>query len=163
MEFIEGENLSEAIKGVASSTDPAFIEEVLGKIGRVGEIFAKVHSVGVSLGDTKPDNVLIKQDGTIFLIDFEQAAKDGDKAWDIAVFLYYCGHYLQPFSSIKAESVAKAFINGYLIGGGNENDVKKAGAPKYTRVFSIFTLPPTIRVISDICKKTEPLKEKVNG
>jgi tRNA A-37 threonylcarbamoyl transferase component Bud32 len=163
MEFVEGENLSEAIKGVASSTDPAFIEEVLGKVGRVGEIFAKVHSVGVSLGDTKPDNVLVKKDGTIFLIDFEQAAKDGDKAWDIAVFLYYCGHYLQPFSSVKAESVTKAFINGYLMGGGKEYSVRKAGAPKYTRVFSIFTLPPTIRIISDICKKTEPKKEKADG
>lgn len=163
MEFVEGENLSEAIKGVAASTDPAFIEEVLGKVGRVGEIFAKVHSAGVSLGDTKPDNILIKKDGTIFLIDFEQAAKDGDKAWDIAVFLYYCGHYLQPFSSVKAESVTKAFINGYLMGGGKEYSVRKAGEPKYTRVFSIFTLPPTIRIISDICKKTEPLREKLNG
>ena len=90
------------------------------KVGRVGEIFAKVHSINVSLGDTKPDNVLIKPDGTIFLIDFEQATQDGDKAWDIAVFLYYSGYYLQPFySNAKAESVAKAFIDGYLKGGGN--------------------------------------------
>jgi tRNA A-37 threonylcarbamoyl transferase component Bud32 len=163
MEFIEGENLSEAIKRVASSTDTAFIDKVLGEVGRVGEIFAHVHASNVTLGDTKPDNVLIKQDGTIFLIDFEQAAKNGDEAWDIAVFLYYCGHYLQPFSSVKAESIAKAFITGYLRGGGNAYNVKKAGAPKYTRIFSIFTLPPTIRVISEVCKKTELLEKEVHG
>jgi Kae1-associated kinase Bud32 len=163
MEYIDGENLSEAIKRVATSSDPANIDDVLDKVGRVGEIFAKVHSHNVCLGDTKPDNVLIKRDGTIFLIDFEQATKDGDKAWDIAVFLYYSGHYLQPFSSFKAESVAKAFINGYLKSGGNVYNVKKAGGPKYTRVFSIFTLPPTIRVISDVCKKTEPEKGELNG
>ena len=56
----------------------------------------------------------------IFLIDFEQANRGGDKAWDVAVFLYYCGHYLQPFySNTKAEAIAKAFIAGYLKEGGN--------------------------------------------
>ena len=156
MEYIEGENLSEAIKRYATSTDPATLQDVLGKVGRVGEILAQVHSHNVSLGDTKPDNVLIKRDGTIFLIDFEQATQDGDKAWDIAVFLYYCGHYLQPFySNGKAESIAKAYIDGYLKSGGSAYNVRKAGAPKYTRVFSIFTPPSTMRAISDVCKKTE--------
>jgi tRNA A-37 threonylcarbamoyl transferase component Bud32 len=160
MEYIDAENLSESIKRIATSKDPATLEDVLGKVGRVGEIFAKVHSLNVSLGDTKPDNVLIKEDGDIFLIDFEQATKEGDKAWDIAVFLYYSGHYLQPFySNAKAELVTKAFINGYLKGGGNAQDVREAGAPKYTRVFSIFTPPPLLRAISDICRKTNEKEE----
>ncbi len=107
--------------------------------------------------------MLIKKDGTIFLIDFEQATQGGDKAWDIAVFLYYCGHHLQPFnSSNKAESIAKAFIDGYLRGGGNVDNVQKAGAAKYTRVFSIFTMPPIMLAISNLCKKTQSL-ETVNG
>ena len=163
MEYIEGENLSEAIKRLATSKDPATTADVCNTVGRVGEIFARVHFDSVALGDTKPDNVLIKKDGTIFLIDFEQATKDGDQAWDVAVFLYYSGHYLQPFySNAKAEAVAKAFIAGYLKGGGNIINVKKAGSPKYTRVFSIFTPPPTMRAISDICKKTEQ-KEEILG
>jgi Kae1-associated kinase Bud32 len=164
MEYIDGENLSEAIKRLATSTDPSTIQNVLFTVGKVGELFAKVHSYNVALGDTKPDNVLIKQDGTIFLIDFEQATKEGDKAWDIAVFLYYSGHYLEPFyNNGKAESVAKAFIEGYLKGGGSVLNVRKAGAPKYTRIFSIFTIPPAIRAISDVCKKTEPLEEKAHS
>ncbi len=164
MEYIDGENLSEAIKRLATSKDPATTANVCDTVGRVGEIFALVHSHNVALGDTKPDNVLIKEDGTIFLIDFEQATKDGDQAWDVAVFLYYSGHYLQPFySNAKAEAVAKAFIAGYLKGGGNIINVKKAGSPKYTRVFSIFTPPPTMRVISDICKKTGKKEEKILG
>ena len=164
MEYIDGENLSEAIKRLATSTDPSTIQNVLFTVGKVGELFAKVHSYNVALGDTKPDNVLIKQDGTIFLIDFEQATKEGDKAWDIAVFLYYSGHYLEPFySNSKAKSVAKAFIDGYLKGGGNVLNVRKAGAPKYTRIFSIFTIPPAIRAISDVCKKTELKEEKTQG
>jgi Kae1-associated kinase Bud32 len=162
MEYIEGENLSEAIKLVATSTDRLLFNDMLEKVGRVGEIFAKVHSCNVSLGDTKPDNVLIKQDSTIFLIDFEQGTQNGDKAWDIAVFLFYTGHYLQPFSTnTKPESLTKAFIAGYLKGGGNVDDVKEAADPKYMRVFSIFTQPPILRIISDTCKKTKPLEKEI--
>jgi tRNA A-37 threonylcarbamoyl transferase component Bud32 len=162
MEYINGENLSEAIKVLATSTDLTSASDLIDKVWRVGEIFARVHSLNVALGDTKPDNVLIKQDGTIFLIDFEQATKEGDQAWDVAVFLYYSGHYLQPFySNSKAESLTKAFIAGYLKGGGKIINVKKAGAPKYTRVFSIFTPPPTIRAISDICKKAEQIEKEI--
>ena len=141
---------------------------VVGYVNKDGTIENSNHAlVGYFKSDgTIEDNShgilgFIKQDGTIFLIDFEQATKEGDKAWDIAVFLYYSGHYLEPFyTNGKAESVAKAFIEGYLKGGGSVNNVKKAGAPKYTRVFSIFTIPPAIRAISDVCKKTEPIKEK---
>ena len=77
---------------------------LLQKLAGSAKLFAHVHAHDVSLGDTKPDNVLIKKDGTIFLIDFEQATKDGDKAWDIAVFLYYCGHYLQPFTATPKQN-----------------------------------------------------------
>ncbi len=153
MEFIEGESLSQAIKRYAS--DEAG-EEVLGTVAKVGETLAKVHENGVSLGDTKPDNVLVKPDGTIYLIDFEQAQKGGDRAWDIAVFLYYCGHYLQPFDgSVKASSITTAFIEGYLKAGGNIADIHKAAQPKYTRVFSIFTMPSIVLAISNVCKQAQ--------
>ncbi len=153
MEFIEGKNLSNAIKQF--STNDAGTE-VIETVDKVGETMAKVHQCGIVLGDTKPDNVLIKPDGTIFLIDFEQAQKGGDRTWDIAVFLYYCGHYMQPFDGTeKAEEVTNAFIAGYLRGGGKVEDIRKASSPKYTRVFSIFTMPAIILAISNICKKAE--------
>jgi Kae1-associated kinase Bud32 len=160
MEYIEGQSLSQDIKRIATATAEEATAQELEKICRVGKIYAEVHSLNMSLGDTKPDNVLIKPDGSIYLIDFEQAAQNGDKSWDIAVFLYYCGHYLQPlYSNDKAEAIAKAFIEGYLNSGGNPEDVGKAGVPKYTRVFSIFTMPATILAISNVCKKAGQIKQ----
>ena len=159
MEYIEGESLSESIKKYSAASDMITPVNILLNISRVGEILAKVHELNVALGDTKPDNVLVKADDTIYLIDFEQAQQGGDKAWDIAVFLYYCGHYLQLFdSNIKAEKITEAFIEGYLKGGGNIDNVHKAGLPKYTRVFSIFTLPSIVIAISNACKKAESVK-----
>jgi Kae1-associated kinase Bud32 len=156
MEYIEGENLSYAVKRIAATETNDSIEVDLRLITQVGSIMARVHAFNVSLGDTKPDNFLIKRDGTIYLIDFEQAVQGGDNAWDIAVFLYYCGHYLQPFySNRKAEAIAEAFIEGYLKEGGNVDDVRRAGSTKYQRVFSIFTMPPIILSISNVCKRVK--------
>jgi Kae1-associated kinase Bud32 len=154
MEYIDGENLSQAIKRIAiAGKDETYDEELL-KISEVGEILAQIHTRQIALGDTKPENMIVTSNGKIFLIDFEQSTKDGDKAWDIAVFLYYSGHYLQPlYSYTKAEVITKAFINGYLKAGGDGKIIRKAGAPKYTRVFSVFTLPSTILAISNICSK----------
>ena len=159
MEYIEGENLSQSIKRIATATEHQTFEEELANICKAGEILAKVHSHNIVLGDTKPENMLVKQDGSIYMIDFEQATEGGDKAWDVAVFLYYSGHYLQPlYGNDKAESIAKAFINGYLKAGGDIEVIKKAGLPKYTRVFSIFTMWNIISAIANVCKKTEAPK-----
>ena len=159
MEYIEGENLSNAIKRIATSKSREKAEKDLNKIMRVGEILAQVHSRNVALGDTKPENIIVDPKDKIYLLDFEQASRDGDKAWDVAEFLYFSGHYLQPlYSNGKAESIARAFISGYLRGGGDANTIKKAGASKYTRVFSVFTMPSTIFAISNVCRKTEALR-----
>ncbi len=155
MEFIDGENLANAIKRIVTAKDGE-IQKDLERIEKTGEIFAQVHAFHVTLGDTKPENVIFNSDNNPYLLDFEQASHDGERAWDVAVFLYYAGHYLQPlYSNGKAESITKAFIKGYLKGGGEVSTIKKAGKSKYTRIFSVFTMPSIISVISNICKKTE--------
>jgi Kae1-associated kinase Bud32 len=161
MEYIEGENLSQAIKRIDMATMNQTFEKELTNLNKAGELLAKVHSHGIVLGDSKPENMLVKKDGTIFMIDFEQAVQDvdGDKAWDVAVFLYYAGHFLQPLhGNAKAESIAKAFINGYLKAGGDIEVINKAALPKYARVFSIFTMWNIISTIANVLRKTESLK-----
>lgn len=161
MEFIDGEGLHQAIKRVAAAKKGEDVAaDELAKISRCGGILARVHSYGITLGDTKPENMLVKADGSIYLIDFEQASEKGDRTWDVAVFLYYAGHYIQPFNggTLKAEAIAKAFIDGYLKAGGEAEVVQKAGNPKYTRVFTIFTMWGIISGIANVCRKTKALK-----
>jgi thiamine kinase-like enzyme len=108
----------------------------------------------MTLGDTKPENIIINKEGTVYLLDFEQATQDGNKTWDIAVFLYYAGHYLQPVQDHEtAECLTEAFIKGYLQGGGQLKTIRKSTSPKYTRVFSIFTMPSIILAIINVIKK----------
>ena len=159
MEYIEGENLSSAIKRIAAAKNKEKIQQDLAKIVSVGEAFARIHALNFALGDTKPENVIVDPADKIYLLDFEQASRDGDKVWDVAEFLYYSGHYLPPLNSNgKAESIARAFIEGYLKAGGDADTIQKAGTPKYTRVFSVFTLPAVIITMSNVCKKAEASK-----
>ncbi|NLE05036.1 MAG: Kae1-associated serine/threonine protein kinase, partial [Crenarchaeota archaeon] len=154
MEFLEGKNLSTIIKKIAK-TKPKFSNPTeLNLIKQTGIIYAKIHSLNVVLGDTKPDNIMLNPNGQLYLLDFEQASRNGDKAWDIAEFLYYSGHYLPINGEQKAQAITQAFIEGYLSAGGETKTIKAAAQPKYTRVFSIFTLPNILLAITKICKKT---------
>jgi len=159
MEYVEGESTEKVIRRIMNSKTGG-MENDLSIIRRVGEKFAEVHTLSIALGDTKPENIMIGKNGEICLLDFEQASRNGDKVWDVAEFLYYAGHYVSPFVGVRsAEVIAKAFIEGYLKAGGNAEIVKEAGNPKYTKVFSVFTFPHIIFVISNICRKADRLKE----
>lgn len=150
-EYIEGDNLVETIKQILSPEEKAAKAILVRKVGRK---IAEAHKLGVSLGDCKPENIVIAQDGNIFFVDLEQASRDGDQTWDIAEFLYYSGHYASPLSpTSSAELIATEFIKGYLEVGGKKETIRKAGSPRYTKVFSIFTLPHVILAISNICRK----------
>jgi len=45
-----------------------------------------------------------------------------------------------------------------LKAGGDVKVINKAGAPKYTRIFSIFTMWNIISTMANVCKKTEAPK-----
>ena len=161
MEYVEGEKLDKTIKRIVKSQTDESVKNELDIISRVGEKFAKVHALDIALGDTKPENIMVREkNGEICLLDLEQGSRKGDKVWDIAEFLYYTGHYLPPLVGTRpAELITKAFVEGYLEAGGDVKLVRKVGNPKYTKVFSIFTFPSVIFAISRICRQMGKLKE----
>ncbi|MEM3700892.1 MAG: AarF/UbiB family protein [Candidatus Bathyarchaeia archaeon] len=160
MEYAEGESLNKVVKRILASKSVGDVAKDLEVVRRVGEEFAKIHALGIALGDTKPENILIGNNGAIYFLDFEQASRNGDKVWDIAEFLYYAGHYASPLVGIRPpQLIAEAFIKGYLAAGGDAKIVKDAGKPKYTKVFSVFTLPHVMLVISNTCRKADKLKK----
>jgi tRNA A-37 threonylcarbamoyl transferase component Bud32 len=156
MEHIEGEDLSKLIKRTLDPKNSDGLEQDLDAVRRVGCLLARIHANDIALGDAKPENFMINSQGEIYLMDLEQAGRKGDQSWDVGEFLYYAGHYSFLFTDSKRmERIAKTFLAGYLEGGGNPRVVRNAGNPKYTKVFSVFTLPSIILAISNICRKTD--------
>jgi len=153
-DFVEGAKISETVKQIIASSPKkgdARNNEIIKAVGR--EI-AKVHSVNVSIGDCKPENLLISNDEKVYFLDLEQATSNGNQPWDVAEFLYYSGHHILPIHSDEAARIiAYSFIEGYLEAGGKREIIRKAASAKYTKVFSVFTLPHIILIMANICKK----------
>jgi len=151
-EFVEGENLAETIKKIVTAKGK--VQQEFELVREAGRKIAEAHRLGVGLGDCKPENIIVTRDGKLCFVDLEQASRDGNQEWDVAEFLYYSGHYVSPLAlTDRIVLVAKTFLEGYIEGGGNPETIKKAASPRYTKVFSIFTQPHVILVISNLCRK----------
>ncbi len=104
-------------------------------VNHCGRLIASVHGEGVVVGDCKADNVVIDENGRLWLIDLEQASTSGDKSWDVAEFVLFAGRYLDPS---RAELFAESFARGYLEVG-DEQVVRGALDPRYVLVMMPWT------------------------
>jgi tRNA A-37 threonylcarbamoyl transferase component Bud32 len=151
-EFVEGRKLVDVVFHLASPSEGEEAAASMAILEGVGADVARAHALGVSFGDCKPENILITRQKRACFLDLEQATRNGNQPWDIAELLYYSGHYLLPSQSEVARLIASAFLKGYLRAGGQPENVTQAASPKYTKVFSVFTLPNIILTISNTCK-----------
>jgi hypothetical protein len=70
--YVSGVGLNEF---VAQTVNQSKLTESQNKVAEsLGETLAKIHGVGVSIGDAKPEN-FVASDGEIFTVDLEQAGK----------------------------------------------------------------------------------------
>ena len=144
--YIEGSSLVDLVKEAVTSK--AMSEQDLAVAFKVGSTLAKIHGSGVAMGDSKPENFQRSNDDEVYSLDLEQAGKSGDKAWDVAEFLYYSGHYVFPsVPSGGFKEYVNAFIQGYRKQG-DVNTLNTAAGAKYSRVFSLWTPPLAIHEIS---------------
>ena len=154
-EFIEGVNFSDILRRFFLGEEEA--ELVLKIAEEAGRLLADIHKAGISVGDFKPENLIAKTGGGLGLVDLEQATRGGDKAWDVAEFLFYSGHYVPSISTAEEfELMARAFLRGYVGAGGPLEAVRKAPSAKFVRVFSVFTPPQVIDVINKLCEGVGP-------
>ncbi|MGA8905022.1 MAG: hypothetical protein WB661_08450 [Candidatus Bathyarchaeia archaeon] len=132
------------------AVNQAILTESESRIAKtLGETLARIHSVGVSVGDSKPEN-FVASDGDIFTVDLEQAGKRRDFAWDIAELLFYAGHYSASTSPTRGLSrMVDAFTEGYLLKG-QAAELRQAAALRYVKAFSFWTPAPIILEISKI-------------
>jgi len=150
-EYIAGQPLDRLISEMVNKATTSSLQ--LRVAEQLGESLSRIHEVGVSVGDSKPENFVAK-DNQIYTVDLEQAGKKGDYAWDIAELLYYSGHYSRnPIPSRGLAELVDAFIRGY-IERGERSELKKAAGVRYLKVFSIWTPAPVLLEISKKLRET---------
>jgi tRNA A-37 threonylcarbamoyl transferase component Bud32 len=138
--------VNQAVTGGALSKSQYDLTELLGKT------LSEIHSVGVSIGDSKPENFIAGR-GDLYVVDLEQAGKRRDFAWDIAELLLYAGHYSTSSTPTRGlTEMVQAFIQGYLQEG-DPTELKRAASIRYARVFSMWTPAPIILEISKMLRE----------
>ena len=79
-EYIQGNELVKTIKQIFEANNSPKVSD-LELLKKVGQMVAKAHRLGVTLGDCKPENFMVTKK-EIFLLDLEQASRKGNKTWD---------------------------------------------------------------------------------
>ena len=78
MELVEGRTLSQFIEPGAAT-----VEQKIGWLGDLAQALGVVHEAGLVHRDVKPDNVLIRVDGVLKLLDFGVAKRSTVKSADV--------------------------------------------------------------------------------
>jgi len=149
MQYVEGYGFEELARKAFSSSGA--LDEALSSFSAIGRTLAEVHATGITLGDPKPENILIDERGQVFFLDLEQAVRDGAQpTWDLAELLYYTSHLT--LSARLAKGFAEAVLDGYL-GKGDRQIVRDIASPRYMRVFAVVSAPHVLRAVSEVCKE----------
>ncbi len=140
-QFVSGPTLASMINDQMKGTDDGS-----GSVSAYGSLMGRIHSSDIALGDTKPSNVIVSDDD-LYLTDLEQAFHGGDKAWDVAEFLYYTAKL-----SIREEAmkrVASSFLDSYAKAGDSAT-IQKARGPKYFGPFRPFLTPGMAKMLREL-------------
>jgi tRNA A-37 threonylcarbamoyl transferase component Bud32 len=150
-EYIPGEPLDRSITMMVNQTVLTHTQVQLAEL--LGETLGRIHAVGVSVGDSKPEN-FVSKGGMIYTVDLEQAGKKGDYGWDIAELLYYSGHYSRnALSTGGLVEMMEGFLRGYLKWG-EKSELKRAAGVRYAKVFSIWTPAPILLQTSKMLRES---------
>jgi Kae1-associated kinase Bud32 len=113
-------------------------------IEEVGQVIGNLHSKGLTLGDSKPDNMIYTNNG-VFFIDLEQAKIGGDKTWDLAEFLNYSLAFT--LNTEAAESLSYSFAIGYIKNGSGK-DLEKTKELRYAGIFKPIVAPNVSKAVN---------------
>lgn len=146
MEFVEGGSLEEKVKLRSRGLSEA---EVLQLSEQIFDVLSYIHSQNVVHRDLKPDNILIRKDGSVSLIDFGIAKKFqtgfGTRHLARAASSYY--------SSPEQYRAGKGYTDF-------QSDIYSLGAILY---FISMGIEPTDALSRDPSKNITPLPRSLNS
>ena len=141
-EFIKGNSLADAIKycltedGEYNNTN---------WIKRAGEQIARIHNDKSTLGNIKPNTLIIRGNLLYFTNVDQFGFQSGDPIWDIVQFL--CRGLKQTSNSVVARKVVKEFLLGYSNEITTEHIKKLSKSKRYIESFYPLISPVVARSI----------------
>ena len=141
-EFIKGNSLADAIK-YCLTEDGEYNNTNWIKIA--GEQIARIHNDKSTLGNIKPNNLIIRGNLLYFTNVDQFGFQSGDPIWDIVQFL--CRGLKQTSNSVVARKVVKEFLLGYSNEMTTEHIKKLSKSKRYIESFYPLISPVVARSI----------------
>ena len=141
-EFIKGNSLADAIK-YCLTEDGEYNNTNWIKIA--GEQIARIHNDKSTLGNIKPNNLIIRGNLLYFTNVDQFGFQSGDPIWDIVQFL--CRGLKQTSNSVVARKVVKEFLLGYSNEITTEHIKKLSKSKRYIESFYPLISPVVARSI----------------
>ncbi len=148
-EYIEGKTIIDLAKNKHTLSKEAY--------RLTGELLARLHLNGIVMGDTKPDNyILTILQGTpvIVPIDLEQVRETNsieEKAWDIAMFVYFHGMGYSRIPHHYVELI-KTFLEEYKHIMGDDTIIIEASRLRYQVPFMYIVPVHNLIQLNNILK-----------
>lgn len=148
LKFIDGQTLRDRMKA-----DPLSKPEILRIINSVGDGLQYAHNRGVLHRDTKPSNVLISNDGKIYLTDFGLARIVESASSLTGDMIVGTPHYISPEQAMNAEKLDEG------------TDIYSFGVMIYEMVVGClpFDADTAFSVIEDHIYKPPPLPTSIKS
>ena len=141
-EFIKGNSLADAIK-YCLTEDGEYNNTNWIKIA--GEQIARIHNDKSTLGNIKPNNLIVRGNLLYFTNVDQFGFQSGDPIWDIVQFL--CRGLKQTSNSVVARKVVKEFLLGYSNEITTEHIKKLSKSKRYIESFYPLISPVVARSI----------------
>jgi len=115
----------------------------------LAKVFAEIHSKRYALGDVKPTNFLVNNNGDIYVIDAEQAVSDANidsMSWDLLATLLISA-YFYIANITKYREAIRLFFKEYLSSNGGENVLANIASQKFVGLAILIPLPHLISIV----------------
>jgi tRNA A-37 threonylcarbamoyl transferase component Bud32/predicted nucleotidyltransferase len=138
--FVEGITLADVIRDCCMGG-----KDGVSLINEAGAEIAKVHSTGATLGNIKPKNIIVSENGLYFTNVEQFIFQAGDPVWDIAQFISLG---LKSTRNCKmAATITKEFVEGYMSVGDASNISCLANSKQYIESFYPLRVPSIVHTI----------------
>ena len=149
-EYIEGTPIIELAKSNDKLSETAY------KL--TGKLLAQLHLNNIVMGDTKPDNYIFtlhKGEPMVIPIDLEQVKESNsleEKAWDIAMFVYFHG---MGYTKIHDNYIKllELFLKEYTEVMGSRQIISEASKLKYQLPFMYIVPPHNLIQLNNVLKR----------
>ncbi len=110
--------------------------------GILGQAIAMAHREGWVLGDTKPTNFVLSEDGSIYVVDAEQSIRSEDqrlRGWDLLVAFFFLSA-MRPMDTKVFRDRAEGLLSTYLAGRGFRDAVGQIFNYRHSTLYALIPI-----------------------